>query len=180
MGIRNCNHCGKKYEFKRKTSLFCSQNCGAAYRQARAPKDTDRPRKCRECGKQFFATPDANQKRVCSDDCRRARNSRRVREWHKRNPERESLYRERTKEKRLPDGNLIRFRRHNQDAPMECESCGENRVLDLAHKPGHERNGAWRSVRNSKWPEMVWVLCPTCHALLDRMHYPPEELGLSL
>jgi len=25
---------------------------------------------------------------------------------------------------------------------------------------------------------MVWVLCPTCHALLDRMHYPPEELGL--
>jgi hypothetical protein len=31
---------------------------------------------------------------------------------------------------------------------------------------------------NMQWPEMVWVLCPTCHRLLDRMHYPPTDLGL--
>ena len=51
-------------------------------------------------------------------------------------------------------------------------------ALDVAHKPGHERVGAWRSAANCVWPTMVWVLCPTCHALLDRMHYPPEDLGL--
>jgi hypothetical protein len=30
-----------------------------------------------------------------------------------------------------------------------------------------------------RWPEKVWVLCPTCHRLLDRMNYSPSELGLS-
>jgi hypothetical protein len=90
----------------------------------------------------------------------------------------EAIYRARTKAKQLPDSNLIRFRRTNLDAPMACESCGETRVLDLAHKPEHRRNGEWRSVKNCSWPERVWVLCPTCHALLDRMNYSPEELGL--
>jgi hypothetical protein len=96
------------------------------------------------------------------------------------NPEKEPIYRKKTKAKQLPDSNLLRFRRHNPDAPKACESCGENRVLDIAHKPGHERNGAWRNSENCKWPEKVWVLCPTCHALLDRMNYAPEELGLTL
>lgn len=180
MKTRACDHCGETYEFRRTDSRFCSQKCGAAYRWARSPKDTDKPRACLVCGGQFFATPQANQKRTCSDACRRARNAKCVREWHLRNPEREQLYRARSKAKRLPDTNLVRFRRHNPHAPKECESCGENRVLDFAHKPGKERNGAWRSVANTKWPEMVWVLCPTCHALLDRMRYSPEELGLKL
>jgi len=84
----------------------------------------------------------------------------------------------RSKEKQLPDSNLIRFKRWNPNAPDACESCGEDRVIEVAHKPGFERNGAWRKAANSKWPEMVWVLCPTCHSLLDRMHYPPGDLGL--
>jgi predicted nucleic acid-binding Zn ribbon protein len=178
MRKRLCDNCGNEYVFQRKDSQFCSQNCGAAYRWKQYPKDTDKPRACTVCGKHFLATKDANQKRVCSEQCRRARNSKKVREWHLRNPEREALYRQRTKAKQLPDSNLLRFRRNNPSAPTACEACGEDRVLDLAHKPKHERNGQWRSVRNSKWPEMVWVLCPTCHALLDRMRYPPEELGL--
>jgi hypothetical protein len=62
---------------------------------------------------------------------------------------------------------------------MACESCGEGRVLDVAHKPHARRYGAWRSAQNCKWPDMVWILCPTCHALLDRMNYPPEELRLT-
>lgn len=175
---RNCEHCRCEYQCQRKDSRFCSDKCGAAFRWKLSPKDTDVPRSCTVCGKQFFATKDANQKRVCSDACRRARNAKKVREWHKRNPDRIEIYRQRTKVKQLPDSNLIRFRRNNPKAPMKCESCGEYRVLDLAHKPGHERNGSWRSVRNSRWPEMVWVLCPTCHALIDRMRYSPHELGL--
>jgi hypothetical protein len=90
------------------------------------------------------------------------------------------MYRERTKAKRLPDSNLTRFRRANPNAPMACESCGEGRVLDVAHKPTCPRLGAWRSAKNCKWPDQVWVLCPTCHALLDRMHYLPEDLGLTV
>lgn len=180
MKSRNCDRCGERYEFQRSDSRFCSQKCGAAFRWARSPKDTDKPRNCLVCGMEFFALPGANQKRTCSDACRRARIAKSTREWHLRNPDREGVYRARTKAKRLPDSNLTRFRRHNPDAPMCCESCGEHRVLDLAHKPGKERNGAWRSVSNSRWPDMVWVLCPTCHALLDRMRYDPADLGLQV
>ena len=43
-----------------------------------------------------------------------------------------------------------------------------------------ERNGQWRNINNTQWPEQVWVLCPTCHALVDRMRYSPEELGLTI
>lgn len=177
---KQCLHCKTPYQYHRKTSMFCSQVCGAAYRWKTTPKVTDEPRACCVCGKEFRVLPIQNQKKTCSEECRRARAAKIVREWHTRNPERESVYRQRTKAKQLPDSNLTRFRRHNPSAPMKCESCGEHRVLDLAHKPGHERNGRWRSVQNSKWPESVWVLCPTCHALLDRMRYAPAELGLIL
>lgn len=63
--------------------------------------------------------------------------------------------------------------------PRACEACGETRVLDVAHKPGHERIGRGRRNDLILWPQQVWVLCPTCHALVDRMHYPPKELGLN-
>ena len=179
MHTNTCEHCRIEYVAKRATSRFCSQKCGAAFRWAKTEKDTEKPRACRECGKMFFASADANQKRICSVECRRARNSRSVREFHAANPDRENWYRLRSKEKKLPDSNHIRFYRVNQSAPKHCESCGEARVLEIAHRPNHERNGRGRSLSNCKWPEMVWVLCPTCHRLLDRMNYTPEDLGLS-
>jgi len=77
-----------------------------------------------------------------------------------------------------PDGNQKRFYARFPDAPRSCQGCGETRVLDIAHKPEHRRNGAHRSISNTNL-EHVWILCPTCHALLDRMHYPPIDLGLS-
>jgi hypothetical protein len=117
-------------------------------------------------------------KYLCSDKCRRASNAQSVRNFHLRKPHKELEYRGRSKAKRLPESNGARFYRTNPTAPRACESCGERRVLDIAHKPNHKRFGAWRSTQNCRWPEMVWVLCPTCHALLDRMHYDPAELGL--
>lgn len=174
----NCRRCGKAVDAKRSTRCFCSVDCSWRWRDSMRPKI--RTHTCRTCGKEFPITPRQNQKWLCSEECRRARVAKITREWHLRNPEREQIYRARTKAKQLPDSNLIRFRRTNPSAPMKCESCGEHRVLDLAHKPGHERNGAWRSRANCKWPEKVWVLCPTCHALIDRMRYPPEELGLTV
>lgn len=95
-----------------------------------------------------------------------------------RRPQQEAIYRARTKAKRFPDSNLVRFYRSNPNAPHKCESCGETRVLDVAHKPSYPRWGAWRSASNCVWLEMVWVLWPTCHALLDRMHYSPADLSL--
>lgn len=156
---------------------YCSPACGAKYRSSQRPKVTHH--QCRTCGKDFPIGPGQNQKWLCSDACRRAKNAKTVREWHLRNPDRAALHRQRRKAKQLPDGNLTRFRRWNPDAPTACQSCGENRVLDIAHKPGRERNGQRRSSKNCKWPDDVWVLCPTCHALIDRMRYPPAELGLS-
>jgi hypothetical protein len=92
----------------------------------------------------------------------------------------EAVYRARTREKKLPDSQNVRFYRLNPTAPKECENpaCKESRVLEIAHRPGHERLGQRRSSANMRWPEMVWVLCPTCHRLLDRMNYSPEDLGL--
>jgi hypothetical protein len=50
-------------------------------------------------------------------------------------------------------------------------------VLDVAHKPEFARNGAWRN-RNTTQRHMFWVLCPTCHALLDRGVMTAQALGL--
>lgn len=175
----DCKHCHKLFHPRTKRSVFCSPKCAAAWRwKTRSNPITSHV--CRNCRKTFPIRPDQSQKWTCSDECRRARVAKSVREWHLRNPERSSIYRMRTKAKQLPDSNLIRFRKTNPNAPKKCESCGEHRVLDVAHKPGHERNGAWRNSKNCAWPKQVWVLCPTCHALLDRMRYSPEELGLKL
>jgi len=69
------------------------------------------------------------------------------------------------------------LRRAFPDLPVGCESCGESRVLDVAHKPEFARNGAWRN-RNTTQRHMFWVLCPTCHALLDRGVMTAQALGL--
>ena len=43
---------------------------------------------------------------------------------------------------------------------------------------GDSYAGSWGN--SGSRPNHVWVLCPTCHALLDRMHYLPSDLGLRL
>jgi len=87
-------------------------------------------------------------------------------------------YRQNWQAKVGTDSNMLRFRLRFPDAPTSCQSCGETRVLDIAHKPEFRRNGHWRSKENTTWPDKVWILCPTCHALLDRKGYEPSSLGL--
>ncbi len=177
-----CAHCNRNFVPKRSDSRFCRKLCATKFYYAQKPKVTDAGRPCFECGKHMTLRRDQSQKKTCSDKCRRARVARIVREWHLRNPEREALYRERAKLRQTPDANLKRFYQWNPDAPRCCEAagCAEWRVLEIAHKPGHERNGAWRSKRNCVWPFYVWVLCPTHHRLIDRMHYPPEDFSLTV
>lgn len=157
---------------------FCSGRCKARYRKKHPHGKLLDGHKCRVCGSHIHLGPGQANKWLCSPKCQRAANAKSVREFHARRPLMEATYRARTKDRRHPDNSNVRFYRLNPDAPKACESCGEARVTEVAHKPGHERLGARRSAANWKWPEMVWVLCPTCHRLLDRMNYMPEELGL--
>lgn len=180
MDYTQCLHCGHTEPDWNPCRKFCSTRCKSAYGKANGWQAKDGTHVCRICGESFPIGPRQHNKWLCSDECRRASVAKQTREFHLRRPERNSVYRARTKAKQLPESNLVRFRRTNPNAPMACESCGERRVLDVAHKPGHERNGQWRNSQNCVWPEKVWVLCPTCHALIDRMHYPPEELGLKV
>lgn len=175
-----CIECGKEMPGSHSHRMYCSRKCKRIYRKKHPNPPRENGHICRICGKWFPIGPGQHNKWLCSDECRKASVAKSVRDFHKRAPQKQNLYRQRVKEKQGPDSNLKRFRKSNPAAPMACESCGETRVLDVAHKPGKERNGAWRNSKNCKWPEHVWVLCPTCHALIDRMHYSPEELGLSI
>lgn len=157
---------------------YCSRRCKTLWRKNNPSEPFTNGHVCRWCGKRFPITRRQFNKWLCSDECRRKQNSHHVKKFHAARPERERDYRARTKIKIGPDSNIRRFYMWNPSGPRACQSCGEIRVLDIAHKPGFERVGALRSKKNCKWPDMVWVLCPTCHALIDRMNYNPSELNL--
>lgn len=177
--MKNCIECGVELPasspYHRK---YCSAKCKARWNKKHQHEEKVTEHVCRVCGKVFPISSLQHNKWLCSPKCIRASNAKSVREFHIRRPEMESIYRARTKEKVLPEGNLVRFYINNPSAPRTCESCGEKRVVEIAHRPGHERLGERRKKENQKWPDKVWVLCPTCHRLLDRMNYSPEELGL--
>ena len=176
---KHCVKCGVLFEATNSWHIFCSQPCKTSRRweTIRNSKPINM-RHCRQCGTQIDIVnrSDANRNH-CSDSCaiKSARESRS--RFFKKNPKKSKEYHAKSKEKLGPDGNLKRFYSRHPGAPRECQSCGERRVLDVAHRPEHSRNGAWRSVKNTTL-EKVWILCPTCHALLDRMHYAPADLGL--
>jgi len=176
-----CVICGTPFEAKTAWARYCSIKCKTKrYRDSKGYKLSE-GRFCKQCGKKFYPTfkTGANQQH-CSKECsiKSARESR-SKFWDKQPDKKQKTaeYYKKSRNKVGPDGNLIRFKRRYPNAEMKCQVCGETRVLDIAHKPEYKRNGAWRSVKNTT-PKKVWILCPTCHALLDRMNYSPEELGL--
>lgn len=176
--LLKCRQCGQPMQSDHLSRKFCNASCKNAHNKLHGRK-RDAGGVCRECGKSFPRGPGQNAKAVCSPECRRARLARAVREFHGRRPAAQEIYRRRTREKIGPDLTLRRFYGWNPAAPRACESCGESRVLEVAHKPNHARLGERRAAVNCRWPEMVWVLCPTCHRLIDRMNYPPTDLGLT-
>lgn len=173
-----CIECGTEMIGSHIHRKFCSVKCKARYRKKHPHGKLSDGHNCRVCGKLFQLEARQANKWLCSPECIRAANAKSVREFHKRRPTAEKIYRARTKAKVEPDSQNRRFYLLNPTAPRACQSCGENRVTEIAHKPDNPRLGERRSSANMKWPDMVWVLCPTCHRLLDRMRYPPEELGL--
>lgn len=73
---------------------------------------------------------------------------------------------------------LDRFLRLNPERQRRCEAegCGEARVVEMAHKPFCKRNG--RNPSGYVQGDEVWLLCPTCHRLIDYGIETPASLGL--
>lgn len=119
-------------------------------------------------------------KRYCSDACAvRARI--RDRGWHKASfPRAMSAYNRQRAKRHGTDTLINRLRKRFPDLPTVCEAsdCDEARVLECAHKPEFKRNGAWRTLDRYE-RRMFWMLCPTCHRVLDHGIAMPEQLGLS-
>jgi len=173
--LKHCIFCGKEYEATRAWHKYCSHVCQERTRRKKKGLIKDIGRYCKQCGIHFF--PNTNQQLHCSEDCSKksARQSRA--KFLKKNPDIYKKYYDTSKLKNGKDGNLIRLYKRYPDLPKKCQSCGEDRILDIAHKPEHKRNGAWRTLNNTT-PEKIWILCPTCHMLIDRKNYDPKELGL--
>lgn len=172
-----CKDCGGQFTAQRPDKLYCSSTCQGRAGRRRRGEQTDATalgRDCSICGTHFDIVPPSTNRRYCSAACAREASRRLLRAYMRRNPGKQKLYNQR---RPYRDTVLNRLRRRFPDTPNACESCGENRVLEVAHRPEFKRNGAWRIVENTQ-RHMFWVLCPTCHKLLDRGICSQDELGL--
>ena len=174
-----CTLCNKPFSAQRPDKKWCSSYCAQRAGRIRRQEHkgtTEHGGLCGRCGAHFEIVPPSTNRRYCSTACSvaAARELRRLwarREYKKRRPNYEAKRKGR-------DTMLGRLGRRYADIPRACESCGEARVLEVAHRPTHKRNGAWRIAANLR-RHMFWVLCPTCHKLLDRGICTQEELGLA-
>lgn len=172
-----CKVCGSPFKAVRPDKLYCSPYCRRVEGRRRRGEQTDITKAgadCQWCGKHFDITPPSTNQRYCSDDCSREAARKQRREFHRKKPWIQKVYNSRRPYK---DVRLARLRRKYPDLPTACESCGEPRVLEVAHRPEYARNGAYKSANNSQ-RHMFWVLCPTCHKLLDYKICTQEELRL--
>jgi hypothetical protein len=179
MNIKHCWICGKEFTPVTAWQRYCSVKCQSENWRNSKGRIVDSGRHCRQCGIKFYPPRNGGaNKQHCSLECsiKSARESRS--KFYKKNPEIYKKYNKKWHNKVGTDGNLLRFYLRYPDAPKKCQACGEDRILDIAHKPEHKRNGAWRSKQNTTI-ERVWILCPTCHALLDRKGYTAKQLRIN-
>jgi hypothetical protein len=174
-----CGQCAAPFKAIRPDKKWCSPYCAARAGRIRRKEHkgiTDGGRDCLRCGTHFEILPPNCNSRYCSTGCaiEAARELRRI--WARREyPKRRAQY---EAARDFKDTALNRLKRRYPAMPNACEACGESRILEIAHKPEFQRNGAWRLASNTQG-HMVWILCPTCHKLLDRGICTREQLGLS-
>lgn len=177
-----CTMCGTRFEAKTSWQRYCSRKCSSKrYRESKGVK-VDQGRHCKRCGTLFYPPRKGGaNKQHCSQECSRESAKLSRKRMYENDPAKLVKHRADAKARAKASGRketpLARIWRWWPDVPRECQSCGESRVLDVAHRPDHARNGAWRTKANCQ-PHMIWILCPTCHALLDRLGYTAEQLGL--
>jgi uncharacterized protein YqcC (DUF446 family) len=182
---RVCAHCQVSFRAWNKAQRYCGKRCRTDAETARrnrsaAGKWLREPKICPICNASFFCTKETGPNKVyCSPACTIEARARYHHWWKSSNPKAMTAYnRERTK--RYGHDTLInRLHKRYQDLATACEArgCGESRVLEVAHKPEFKRNGAHRTLDKYE-RHMFWVLCPTCHRVLDREIETPEQMGL--
>lgn len=196
-----CARCPERFLKWSTNRKYCSPRCAAeaqkeavkrywerhpgkrqTYGRARS-KVPPPPKPCKGCGVKFEKKRKCVRQDYCSAECRdkarRERSRREVAKWRAQWP---GLPPEPRKPRgRDPYGILYtaQFFREHQEVEKKCQArgCAEDRVLDIAHRPEFARKGMPMTRANTK-PWMVWVLCPTHHALLDRKVCTAGELGL--
>lgn len=174
--LGTCAECAVSFIRDVRNKRYCGSPCRLA---AHAKRHNLPPhRTCRQCGSGFHRQGRGqSNKWYCSAECARLGARRARAEFSKKRPERDAIYRDRQRAKKRRDTALERLWRKYPWMPRACEACGESRVLDLAHRPEHARRGAWKTMSNTT-PEKIWVLCPRCHALLDRLGFTEAQLGI--
>ena len=145
-----CSVCGMRFNARRTDKRYCSSKCQGRAGRLRRLEQTDITKAggdCRTCGKHFSITPPSTNQRYCSEGCAREAARAQRRAFHRRNPKAQKTYNSR---RPFKDSVIARLRRKHADLPSACESCGEGRILEVAHKPEFKRNGAWRIVANTQ------------------------------
>lgn len=175
-----CIGCSEPITALRKTKKWCSDSCRFRRKDAII-------RSCRWCSAEIKIPPNSPRevrgRKYCSEEHARlgavkARNDSKKRMANglpKRKGGRDRTLSDTERDERKREGIADRFFRKNPDRPRICQSCGETRVVEIAHKV--PRRGAWQSLKNTKSAD-VWILCPTCHRCLDYGIQTSEELGL--
>jgi len=175
--VIHCKYCGVDFLPNTRPQLYCSNKCRDSFfngLKSIAKQGNQKIRHCKRCGSQFEYGKEQKNKQHCGIECS-LKSARLSRTKYQKIPI--NITKKRDSERKRQIGNKERVFNRYPDLPRACQSCGEDRVIDIAHRPEFKRNGAWRSVANCS-PEKIWILCPTCHALIDRMHYDPKTLGL--
>jgi hypothetical protein len=128
---------------------------------------------CKQCGKEFPLKIKQGNLQHCSSECARKSAIQSRKSFYKNKPEKLKEYRDKNPYSKL--SKLERLYKKYPELSKVCEFCGEDRIVEIAHKPEHKRNGAWMIVGQTT-PSKIWVLCPTCHNLLDKKGYTPQQL----
>ena len=104
---RNCENCGCEYRANYREQRFCGRACAIAMQRHTTQKlKVERRIACLECGQVF--TPVCSQ-RICSDQCRKRRDVRKVLKRYHANPEYRAAVIERAKARyrRRSEGRLF-------------------------------------------------------------------------
>lgn len=180
---KTCPVCNTDFIAENNSQVYCSLPCRIKNQKQKISNADWRktPKKCKMCSKEFIIPENSSPIRAyCSKECQIKGYKVNVIKFRELNPESMNLYNKvRRKKYGDKDTLVIRLRKKYPDLPKCCEAkgCSESRVIELAHKPEHKRNGACRVLKYYE-RHMFWVLCPTHHALIDRAGFPPIEFGL--
>lgn len=181
---RTCAHCESPFTTWNRSGRYCTPQCrtkaSVARRSGEPSHWLNKLITCGICQKEFIRPATSSPiRKYCSAECSLAARSRSRQRFAAANPEAMQNY-NRTRTKRYGHDTLInRLRKVYPDLPSTCQAagCDEGRVLEISHRPEYKRNGAWRAVSNCQ-PHMIWLLCPTCHRVLDLGIETASQLGL--